>query len=211
MMHSICIATRSPRQRRRSKAAPEGAQPVRCGSGPSIAPAPLSSAIDIAEADGLISRSITAKMSLGSAYLDNGQVDDARRVHSEVLDYRRMQGSLEGVAFARLNLGETEFRAGNIGVAETHFAEALAAFRSVGFAARVANSLQGLAAVEARTGRAESAARRLGSAATLLGETGWAADGTGLAPGAIAAAREALSDESFDRLFREGAATSSRE
>jgi hypothetical protein len=65
--------------------------------------------------------------------------------------------------------------------------------------------------VEARTGRAESAARRLGSAATLLGETGWAADGSGLAPGAIAAAREALSDESFDRLFREGAATSSRE
>jgi predicted ATPase/DNA-binding SARP family transcriptional activator len=171
----------------------------------------LTSAIDIAEADGMISRSITAKMSLGSAYLDNGQVDEARRYHSEVLDYRRNEGSVEGVAFARLNLGETEFRAGNIEAAETHFAEALAGFRSVGFAARVANSLQGLAAVEATTGRAESAARRLGSAATLLGETGWAADGTGLAPGATAAAREALGDEAFDRLFREGAAAPSRE
>jgi hypothetical protein len=52
----------------------------------------------------------------------------------------------------------------------------------VGFRARRAHALQGLAAVEAETQRAEAAARRLGLAAALLGETDWQADGTSLGP-----------------------------
>ena len=168
----------------------------------------LTRAIELSEAAGLDEFTNIAKLNLGSAYRASGQVDAGRRLLSEVLDYRRQEGSVSGVAFARLNLGDTEFQAGNLDAAEAHYVAALEGFRSVGFKVRVANSLHGLAAVEARTGRAESAARRLGSAAAVLGETGWAADGAELAPGATAAAREALGDETFERLFHEGASSS---
>ena len=74
----------------------------------------------------------------------------------------------------------------------------------MGFHVRVANSLQGLAAVDVRRGRFEEAARRLGRAAAMLGPAGWEADGTGPAAGAEASAREALGDAQFDRLFEVG-------
>jgi predicted ATPase/DNA-binding SARP family transcriptional activator len=167
----------------------------------------LTAAIALAEEAGEGDIANSAKMNLGIAYLATGRLNEARTYVSEVLDMRRTEGKLEGVGFARLNLGEIEFAAGSLEAAELHFAEALDAFRLVGFSVRVANALQGLAAVEVRTGRAESAARRLGSAAALLGASGWAADGTGLAPEATAAARAALGDDVFDRLFRQGLAT----
>lgn len=110
------------------------------------------------------------------------------------------------MGITRLNLGQTEYEAGNLEAAEAHFAIAAEALRSVGFKARLANALQGLAAVEARTGRAESAARRLGSAATILATTGWAAGDSPLELAAASSARAALGDETFDRLFAEGAA-----
>jgi hypothetical protein len=45
-------------------------------------------------------------------------------------------------------------------------------------------------------------------AATMLGDANWGADGTPLAPAAIEAACETLGDETFERLFREGAGAS---
>jgi predicted ATPase/DNA-binding SARP family transcriptional activator len=168
----------------------------------------LTRAMELSDAAGLSEYTNIAKLNLGYAHHAGGQVDAARRLLSEVLDYRRHEGSVGGVAFARLNLGDTEFQAGNLEAAEAHYAAALEGFRSVGFKVRVANSLQGLAAVEARSGRAGSAARRLGAAAALLGETGWGADGTELAQTAIEAARKALGDELFDQLFREGSSAS---
>lgn len=162
----------------------------------------LTSAIEIIDAEGLMN--IASKLNLGGAYFVAGRLDEAGRLLSEVLDERTKEGDTEGVGYARINLGQTEFRAGNLEAAEAHFAGALEAFRTIGFTARVANCLQMLAAVEVRTGSAASAARRLGSAAALLGETGWAADGTGLAPEATATARDALGEEVFERLFREG-------
>ena len=56
---------------------------------------------------------------------------------------------------AHINLGETAYRAGNLVDAESHFQAAMAAFDAFGDRIRSANSLQGLAAVEALTGRPE--------------------------------------------------------
>jgi hypothetical protein len=50
---------------------------------------------------------------------------------------------------------------------------------------------------------------RLGAASTLLTDTGWVRDGLALEEPATTAAREALGDEAFDHLFREGAAPGS--
>lgn len=121
-----------------------------------------------------------------------------------MLAYREVEGSTEGIGFARLNLGDTEFDAGNLAIAEAHFRAAAEAFRSVGFHTRHGNSLQGLAAVEAATGRHAEAARHLGAAASLLAAAGWSADGTALAPIAEAEARQALGDAAFAQLYMAG-------
>ncbi len=136
---------------------------------------------------------------------DAGRLDDARNRFLAVLDYRRSEGLSRRVGLAHLNLGQTELELGDLAAAEAHFAAAVESLRAVGFKARLANALQGLAAVEARTGRAESAARRLGSAAAVIADKGWAAGDSDLERAATSAAREALGDEAFDRLFREGA------
>ena len=149
---------------------------------------------------------MTATTNLSIVYLSSERLDEARESLHQVLAFRTTQGHTEGIGFARLNLGEVEFAMGHLDDAEAQFAGAADVFRSIGFRARWANALQGLAAVEARTDRHVSAARRLGMAAALLGDAGWGADGTGLAESTIEAARAALGDETFDRLFREGAA-----
>lgn len=163
-------------------------------------------AIELADGFGLGDLANTAKTNLGILYLAATRIDDARTQLQEVLEFRTRAGRTEGVAFVRLNLGEVEFAAGRLAEAEDHFTSAAATFRELGFRARIANALQGLAAVEVHTGRPESAARRLGLAATLLGDTGWGADGTALAPDAISGAREALGDQRFEELFRQGVA-----
>lgn len=164
-----------------------------------------SEAIRLAESQGNLELVNMYRMNLGTVDLDAGRLDDARVRFLAVLEYRRSEGLSRGVGFAHLNLGDTEFHAGDLAAAEQHFAVAAEAFRAVGFKARLANALQGLAAVEARTGRAESAARRLGSAAAVIADTGWVAGDSDLEPAATAAAREALGDEAFDRLFSDGA------
>jgi predicted ATPase/DNA-binding SARP family transcriptional activator len=163
-------------------------------------------AIRLAESDGNLGLAYTARLNLAISYRESGRLNEAREHFRAVLDYCG-EGLSEGVGFAHLNLGETEYAAGKLAMAEEHLVAAAEAFRAVGFKVRLANALQGLAAVEARTGRAESAARRLGSAAALIGDTGWGADGSELVPAATAAAREALGDEAFDRLFGEGASS----
>ena len=168
-------------------------------------------AIRLAEVHDLGELVFTSRLNLGVTYLDAGRLDDARAELELVLDHRRDEGLSEGTGFVHLNLGAVEFDAGDLTKAESHFAGAAAAFRAVGFTTRLANALQGLAAVEARTDRAETAARHLGSAASMLGETGWGADGTSLAPGAIDAARSALGDERFEELFQEGAEQAARD
>ncbi|OGO59111.1 MAG: hypothetical protein A2V85_16960 [Chloroflexi bacterium RBG_16_72_14] len=165
----------------------------------------LGESIRLAESDGNLELANTARLNLGVTYLEAGRIDDARAQFQAVLDYRQPEGLSEGVGFAHLNLGETEYDAGDFAAAEAHFAAASEAFGAVGFKVRLANALQGMAAVEARTGRAESAARRLGGAASLMAETGWGADGSALEPAATSFARAALGDEAFDRLFSEGA------
>jgi tetratricopeptide (TPR) repeat protein len=149
---------------------------------------------------------MTSMLNLGITYSEAGRIDDARERFHLVLERRLSEGRSEGVGFARINLGELEYLAGDLAAAEAHYLEAIECFKTVGFHPRLANSLQGLAAVEAATGRSESAARRLGRAAALLGERGWAADGSGLAATATGAARDALGDERFDELFHERAA-----
>jgi predicted ATPase/DNA-binding SARP family transcriptional activator len=163
-------------------------------------------AIRVAETHGLDGLAMTSMLNLGITYSEAGRIDDARERFHLVLERRLSEGRSEGVGFARINLGELEYLAGDLAAAEAHYLEAIECFKTVGFHTRLANSLQGLAAVEAATGRSESAARRLGRAAALLGERGWAADGSGLAATATGAARDALGDERFDELFHEGAA-----
>jgi predicted ATPase/DNA-binding SARP family transcriptional activator len=164
-----------------------------------------SEAIRLAESLGNLELVNMYRMNLGTVDLDAGRLDEARDRFLAVLEYRRPEGLSRGVGFARLNLGDTELHAGDLAAAESNFVVAAEAFRAVGFKARLANALQGLAAVEARTGRADLAARRLGSAAALIAETGWAAGDSDLEAAATAVARKALGDEAFDRLFSEGA------
>ncbi|HEX5015004.1 MAG TPA: BTAD domain-containing putative transcriptional regulator [Candidatus Limnocylindrales bacterium] len=166
-------------------------------------------ALAIETANGLLEPEMTTRLNLGVTYLDAGRHDEARAMLQIVLEHRRGEGLSEGLGFVHINLGEIEFDSGNVAAAEPHFAAAVESFEAVGFNIRTANALQGLAAVEARTGRAESAARRLGVASSLLGGTGWDADGGQLAPVAADAARAALGNEEFERLFEEGAASGS--
>ena len=146
------------------------------------------------------------RMNLGTVYLDAGRLADARERFQGNLDYRRSEGLSQEVGLAHLNLGQVELQAGDMAAAEAHFRAAFESLAAVGFKARVANTLQGLAAVEAQTGRAEAAARRLGAAAAIIGETGWGVGDSPFESTAIAVAREALGDEAFERLFREGLA-----
>ena len=141
------------------------------------------------------------RMNLGAAYLDAGRVEEARTHFEDVLEYRRDEGLSQGVGLTHLNLGDVHYRSGDFAAAERHFGQAAEAFRAVGFRARLANALQGLAAVEARTGRVESAVGRLKSAAAVIGQMGWGAGDSSLEREAIAAAREALGDEAFELLF----------
>jgi non-specific serine/threonine protein kinase len=167
----------------------------------------LVEAIRLAESEGNVDAASMPRLNLGVAYFEAGRLDEARREFHALLEYHRSKGLglTEGVGLAHVNLGETEYAAGNLEAAEEHFAGAAEAFRSIGFKVRLASALQGLAAVEARSGRAESAAMRLGAASALLTDTGWVRDGLALEEPATTAAREALGDEAFDRLFIEGA------
>jgi tetratricopeptide (TPR) repeat protein len=168
----------------------------------------LVEAIRLAESDGNIDAASMPRLNLGVAYTEAGRLDEAREEFHALLAYHRAKGLglTEGVGLAHTNLGEVEYAAGNLAAAEEHFAAAAEAFRAIGFKARLAGALQGLAAVETRSGRAESAAKRLGTASALLTDTGWVRDGLALEEPATTAAREALGDEAFDRLFREGLA-----
>jgi predicted ATPase/DNA-binding SARP family transcriptional activator len=166
--------------------------------------AALTEAIDIAERAGLLSDAISSRINLGITDLEAGQLDAARSTFEQVLAWREAEGSVEGIANARFNLGETELEAGNLDSAHDHYRGAADGYATIGFHTRHGNALQGLAAVESRRGRFEDAARRLGRAAALLGPAGWGADGTGSAAGAEAAARAALGDDGFERLFEEG-------
>jgi predicted ATPase/DNA-binding SARP family transcriptional activator len=165
----------------------------------------LLEAIRVAVAGGDVEAASMPRLNLGVAYMNSGKLDDARVEFQTLLEFRRLEGVTEGVGLAHTNLGEVELAADDLAAAEGHFVAAAEVFRGIGFKVRLAGSLQGIAAVEVRTGRAEAAARRLGRAAVLLSETGWSQDGVALGEPTIAAAREALGDEMFERLFAEGA------
>ena len=164
----------------------------------------LQQAIDLAAATDNPELVSMYRGNLGTVFLDTKRHAEARELFLAVLEYRAGGGPSDHTAVAHLNLGQVELEAGDLAVGEAHFREALEGFASVGFKGRMANALQGLAAVEARTGRAEAAARRLGSAAALIGETGWATGDSPLERAAVEAARGDLGDETFERLFNEG-------
>jgi predicted ATPase/DNA-binding SARP family transcriptional activator len=161
-------------------------------------------AIELAEADDNVELVNMYRGNLGSVYIDLERHDEARALFEAVLEYRAPLGPSEHAAVTHLNLGQLELQVGQLDIAEGHFTAALEGFQFVGFKARMANAMQGLAAVEARTGRAEAAARRLGGAAAVIGGTGWATGDSPLERAAVEAAREALGDEAFERLFHEG-------
>lgn len=170
----------------------------------------LQEAIERSQADTDLESAYTSRLNLGVVYRDMGRLDEAREHFQAVLEYRAGEGQSLGFGMAQLNLGELEYQAVDLSASEAHFGAAASAFEAFGDRVRFANALQGLAAVEARTGRAESAARRLGQAATMIQDVGWSVgwsgDGPNLVAEAAAAAREALGDETFDRLSAEGAA-----
>jgi tetratricopeptide (TPR) repeat protein len=164
----------------------------------------LAEAIERADAAAMPSLVATARLNLGVIHLELGELDEARALLLDVLAQREREAATEGVAFAHLNLGTTELSAGNLAVAEAHYVAAVAAFGGIGFPARQANAIQGLAAVEAQTGRAIDAARHLGAAAAMLTPTGWGRNGSGPGDTATRIARDALGDDAFDAAFEEG-------
>ncbi len=170
-----------------------------------FAEAHLEEGYRLAETAGNLEFANLLLLNLGVNFLENGQYEEARQRFQAVLDYRSSEGQTEGVGFAHINLGEAALGAGDLAAAEVHFAAAADAFEVVGFKVRVANALQGLAAVEVRTGREVAAARRLGAASAMLADTGWGADGSKHEPATTSMARELLGDEAFERHFTEGA------
>jgi tetratricopeptide (TPR) repeat protein len=163
-------------------------------------------AIDLATSVGNAELVSMYRGNLGALYAETGRLDQARDVLHAVLAYHAPNPPSDHSAVVHLNLGQVELDAGDLAASEAHFLEALRGMQSVGFKGRIANAMQGLAAVEARTGRGEAAARRLGAAAALIGETGWAAGDSPLEQAAVAAARAALGEGTFERLFNEGLA-----
>jgi predicted ATPase/DNA-binding SARP family transcriptional activator len=164
-------------------------------------------AIALAESTGNPELANMYRMNLATVHLDLGRLAEAREGLEAALDYYAASSERgRGFGLTHLNLGQVEFEAGNLANAEAHFEAAAEALRAIGFTARVANALQGIAAVEARSGRAEQAARRLGSAAALIGETGWDAGDSPLEQAATADARQLLGNAVFERLFAAGRA-----
>jgi predicted ATPase len=157
-------------------------------------------AIRIAESIGRTDHVNIFRMNLGTAYLQAGRVDEARDRFIEAMPYEP--------ELANLNLGQLELEAGNLDQAERHFVATIDLLRTIGFKARSAHALQGLAAIDAKTGRAETAATRLGRAATILADVGWETRDNPYAAAAELDARRVLGDEAFDRLFREGMSAS---
>jgi tetratricopeptide (TPR) repeat protein len=148
----------------------------------------------------------TTELNHAVLLLDMGQIEIAVTWLEALLDRYRAAGVGEGVGLALLNLGEADYLFGDDEGAGRRFEEARAAFEAVGFRAHVGHALQGLAAVDARRGNAVAAAKLLGRAAAVLAEVGASDDDFNprIVSQAAANAREALGDEAFDQVFREG-------
>ena len=109
-------------------------------------------AIELAESVGNLELVNMYRMNIGTVYLDAGRLAEARERFQGNLDYRRLEGLSQEVGLAHLNLGQVELQAGDMVAAEARFSAAFESLAAVGFKARIANSLQGLAAVKAQSG-----------------------------------------------------------
>ena len=149
---------------------------------------------------------LVAKMNLGSVAFDAGQPEVAVPLWTDVLEYHRARGDVEGEGLALLNLGLAAHRLGETEDARERFARAETLFKAIGFREHVAHALQGLAAAEAADERYREAAWLLGRAAALLEETGSAASmfDSDLPREVEAVLREQLGDREFASAFSGG-------
>jgi predicted ATPase len=147
---------------------------------------------------------------LGYSLLGQGEVATAESLLTEarVISERRRDRATMVVVLT--NLAECGVRRGDPEVAAALYREVITTYRDAALGARLPVPLDGLAIVAALQGRAGRAARLWGASDAALDSIGAALD-TALREehaASMAAAREALGDEEFERLLAEGGAMS---
>ncbi len=176
---------------------------------------------DLAAARPLLRESLAETEALGLAYdaasvgqilgwlaLADGKLDEARRLLESALAALARLQDRWGVARCRLGLGHTANAAGDFRAARTSFAECLRIVGELGHRLIQCACIGGLAIAAAAEGRADRAATLFGAATSLRLTLG--ANHSALVQSAqdagMAAAREALGEQAFERAFEAGAA-----
>ncbi len=160
------------------------------------------------EALGLAYDAASAGQILGWLALADGELDEARRLLESALAALARLQDRWGVARCRLGLGYTGNATGDFRAARASFAECLRIVGELGHKLIQCACIGGLAIAAAAEGRPDRAARLFGGATSLRITLG--ANHSALVQGAqdvgMAAAREALGAQAFQRAFDAGAA-----
>jgi predicted ATPase/DNA-binding SARP family transcriptional activator len=167
----------------------------------------LQESIAVAVAHGLADR-LAAKLNLGDLELEAGRPEAAVPIFEELLlTYREPGIPNQGLGFAAINLAHALRRLDQPERAREYYAEALDAFRFVGFRVHIAHALQGLGVIEARVGDPAAAAALLGQAGALLQDVGARDDfEPGLLSSVESSLRAQLGDDAFSSAYEKGKA-----
>ena len=148
------------------------------------------------------------KLNLGVLFQRSGDVAKALELFEDALGFWRRYSVLEGVAFGVLNRGLALLELGDVDGARRDVEEACECFEAIGYRAKHAHALQGLAATEAAAGRHLEASRLLGRADSILSDVAWVEGSSNDAQTRQVenAARRELGDDAYEAAFEEGRA-----
>jgi predicted ATPase/DNA-binding CsgD family transcriptional regulator len=152
-------------------------------------------------------------MDMGELARTKGDFVAAQSRYEESLAMSREHGNFMGIIINLENLGHVANRLGDYSRAEAYFKEGLLTGNELGIRLTVAWGLLGLAGVVASERRPELAARLFGAGQTMLQSIGGGLDPVDRTEYdlGIAAAREQLDDEAFQKAWAEGQSMSAEE
>ena len=141
---------------------------------------------------------------LADVSLREGDYVNARELAQEVHDFARDENNEEALIWALGTLGEIERRAGNLGRARELYAEGLSLSVESGDLPRIAEMLEGTAALAGHAGDSLRAARLWGAAGALHEQIGMSIWDLPEHERCVAAARQTLGEERFRAAWEEG-------
>jgi predicted ATPase/DNA-binding XRE family transcriptional regulator len=168
----------------------------------------LSESVELFRKVGDRSGSLQALHNLGCALLELRDYAEARMLLTESLTLARALDDARGVANSLGDLALVSLYTGDYATAAEQFEDSLLAYARLGDRRNVAACIEGLAGVAAVTGRALDAARQFGLAASLRESVGapLLATDRDRYDSTLAAAREQLDEQTWQRAWAEGQA-----